>query len=1144
MQTERDAAEEANKVHGFDGHKSAVVPWLKRTGIAEHIQDLKKDEIRASIALPKNSDQEPELVAVLEGMEAILREAHSWCFDGPDCMLTWPRQVVLNRFQSSKVELLGKTRAFEPDKEASTLATYFGLWKQLLAYMYRVVDRDYFTTEGGQEQRQKRSKPEDVIHLSGEQWSAWEETLSAASAGDGSALKKALEALCIRLICHNVGGKRYSSPLVSFCAMLSVKPSTLGWMRPGDYSSHLSGLIWVVQLLVFHHSASQELRGSGGTLKSIKRICEKFLQQTAESPVGELLRWRLLLLRISKDDVGAHQARWDGDEQILTYDDTELRMDEVPKLLLSEYEQACELLYGELMFGAQQLPRTHAWALRDNLDCDAFGWFFGLHRENAGLLEGRDRALRTVIQNSKPLRDSFLAETDGGGRIWRDKAVALYETAADEFLKRLLVLIYIGAGQPLREPELFSVTWRNSQRRRNIFIQHGLIMLHTTYHKGQQQTGAYKDNIRFLPSAVGDLLLDYIVHVIPLRQSFLRQSAPKALISPYLWWKDGGVWADNRLTRSMEGACARAEVPRLHISNWRQMTVAIVKTKFAGELSCFDPDLADEDAEEIDEDIRIMTKQRNHTTRTVNRAYANQNNANFGNVWDGLIRRSLRASTLWKDLWGLDVVLKGKKRRASEEAKGPAMMKKIAMGVYRPKKAWSPAALLGGVRRLHGKEDMTWRSPEQQRAMTTIMSWTEQVLVILPTGSGKSLLFMLPYTLPDAGVTVLVVPLVSLRGDLLRRLRELDIDHLVWLPGETREAGLVLVTAEAASTKDFMAYAQRLVVSQRLDRIVIDECHLAITAAEYRESMVDLAVIRSLRTQFVYLTATLPPAIQAEFEEQNHLLNPKVIRASSNRPNLFYVVRRAGRRGNLLEQSAYEAQEAWRSSGLFDHSRDKIILYARTRAEADELSRLLGCAVYTAKIGTTTEKEEVLRKWISSPDQPYMVATTALGAGFDHPYVRLVMHVNEPDSIIDFAQESGRAGRDGQRAYSFVMLPASWEPRQEPHPAESIEAWESTGRDAGLRKKRERKMMHEYLKGDRCFRTCLSEYLDLPAQRRWCMKEDVACDVCKVSHDEAVPPPVERAKGEEAKTYTGAGMIQRERQEAYLELSRYREDLS
>jgi hypothetical protein len=67
-------------------------------------------------------------------------------------------------------------------------------------------------------------------------------------------------------------------------------------------------------------------------------------------------------------------------------------------------------------------------------------------------------------------------------------------------------------------------------------------MIYTQYHKGQQQSGAYKDNIRFLPKAIGDLLLAYIAYVLPLRQLFLRQQAPGALISPYLWAKlDGTV---------------------------------------------------------------------------------------------------------------------------------------------------------------------------------------------------------------------------------------------------------------------------------------------------------------------------------------------------------------------------------------------------------------------------------------------------------------------------------------------------------------------------------------------------------------------------------------------------------------------------
>jgi hypothetical protein len=103
-----------------------------------------------------------------------------------------------------------------------------------------------------------------------------------------------------------------------------------------------------------------------------------------------------------------------------------------------------------------------AWALKDNLDADAFGWFFSQYRENVELLKPLARSLLTVIQDSKPLRDSFLDTTADGAKVWRGKAIERYEAVANEFLKRLLVLIYMGSSQPLYESELFSVTWRNT----------------------------------------------------------------------------------------------------------------------------------------------------------------------------------------------------------------------------------------------------------------------------------------------------------------------------------------------------------------------------------------------------------------------------------------------------------------------------------------------------------------------------------------------------------------------------------------------------------------------------------------------------------------------------------------------------------
>ncbi|KAG4439195.1 hypothetical protein IFR05_005316 [Cadophora sp. M221] len=78
---------------------------------------------------------------MLEVMNEIFTEAHSWCFDGADCMLTWPRQLALSRFYTA-ASLGQKTRAFDPKKEPNTLKTNFGYWKQFLTYTYWVAYRD------------------------------------------------------------------------------------------------------------------------------------------------------------------------------------------------------------------------------------------------------------------------------------------------------------------------------------------------------------------------------------------------------------------------------------------------------------------------------------------------------------------------------------------------------------------------------------------------------------------------------------------------------------------------------------------------------------------------------------------------------------------------------------------------------------------------------------------------------------------------------------------------------------------------------------------------------------------------------------------------------------------------------------------
>ncbi len=92
----------------------------------------------------------------------------------------------------------------------------------------------------------------------------------------------------------------------------------------------------------------------------------------------------------------------------------------------------------------------------------------------------------------------------------------------------------------------------------------------------------------------------------------------------------------------------------------------------------------------------------------------------------------------------------------------------------------------------------------------------------------------------------------------------------------------MFISAKAARTKAFRAYAYKLAATGNLKRIVLDKAHFTITASKYRTAIVDLALIREVCTQFVYLTATLLSTLQARFKLQNNLINLKIVCASTN----------------------------------------------------------------------------------------------------------------------------------------------------------------------------------------------------------------------------------------------------------------------
>lgn len=446
----------------------------------------------------------------------------------------------------------------------------------------------------------------------------------------------------------------------------------------------------------------------------------------------------------------------------------QVHMDQVSQLIESEFRQASSLLFEELLLGARDLPVIESWKLHDDLDRDEFGASWLDNPRNAELLQGSQEALLRRIWSSDVHRRMFLREGPDERTSLCAKAMALYEVYVQEFMERLSNLMIISPGPAVRMPEHGSITYRNTARRRHLFIWERLVMVHIQYDKGQEQQGRYKENIRFLPSAVGDLLLTFLAYVQPLRQVFLRQQSPRALLSPFLWAKlDGTIWKDSKASSYIGRACARAEVPRFQIAWWRQVTASITQEKFsARERANFNlGDTASTVENNEDEsDLALLAGMGNHTVQTMHHAYAGTTTLTM----TVLLHRAHRASTSWQRLFRVDQALAGKRPRPNADVTATSTQLTSAhkKARLRSRPTLTEKELLTTAREMYGDPNLKFRVPGQRKGILATLGRqslrSDQVVVILATGSSKTLIFLTGAALSGAGTTILILPTVAL----------------------------------------------------------------------------------------------------------------------------------------------------------------------------------------------------------------------------------------------------------------------------------------------------------------------------------------------------------------------------------------------
>lgn len=298
-------------------------------------------------------------------------------------------------------------------------------------------------------------------------------------------------------------------------------------------------------------------------------------------------------------------------------------------------------------------------------------------------------------------------------------------------------------------------------------------------------------------------------------------------------------------------------------------------------------------------------------------------------------------------------------------------------------------------------------------------------LGLMPTGGGKSITFQVPAMAHD-GICLVVTPLIALMKDQVENLKKKGIKAHAIHSGLTFEEiqtafdnciygdyKFLYLSPERLSTELFLTKLPHLKISL----LAIDEAHcISQWGYDFRPSYLKIAKVRELlpNVPVLALTATATLQVVDDIQQQLNFREPNVFQKSFERANLAYVVRHAENKEEQLLK-------------ILESVKGSAVVYVRNRKKTREYAELLlqnGIKAEFFHAGLPQKmKDERQEKWKRNRTR-VMVCTNAFGMGIDKPDVRIVVHMDSPDSLEAYFQEAGRAGRDGEKAYAVLL----WSP--------------------------------------------------------------------------------------------------------------------
>ena len=311
--------------------------------------------------------------------------------------------------------------------------------------------------------------------------------------------------------------------------------------------------------------------------------------------------------------------------------------------------------------------------------------------------------------------------------------------------------------------------------------------------------------------------------------------------------------------------------------------------------------------------------------------------------------------------------------------------------------------------------------PLQEDIIRSVMG-SQDTLALLPTGGGKSICFQVPAMAMD-GICLVITPLIALMKDQVEQLKRRGISAVAVYSGmNRREIDIALDNCAYGGVKFLYLSPERLLTELFQERVkkmnvcllAVDEAHcISQWGYDFRPPYLQLAELKAILkgVPVIALTATATDVVKADIQEKLNFPKQNVFQKSFARANLSY-------------SCLYTEDKVGRLLEILQRMQGQSIVYVRSRRQTVELakflkSRRISAAAYHAGL-KFEERSQVQQLWIEDKVR-VMVATNAFGMGIDKPDVRLVVHLDLPESLEAYYQEAGRAGRDEKYAYATIL---------------------------------------------------------------------------------------------------------------------------